>query len=408
MRPIRTVFALLVLLAPPSVRAQTSFLLATEAWNTTSPGLHGIAMVTSDLALGDGRRLRLEWNTDTVTARLSGDLGGVGLGLYARGEYLLAGLLQDYYRGGERVDEYGFDASYAETGVDARAGSGSHWFHGRLATRRWQFARNGTAASYALPTDFQELEAEAGYTFWAIDADASLSEAHRIASTRITGQGAGIRLVASLRSDDTDWGLGIRNRPAPLIPRVRQWATAGREVRDGLRLQARQEAGWGWGEDDLTRARVGGLNPYVVPIAGVPWAAFLSSRYVSARASGHVDGVGESEWVALIDAALVQDTDRNGGDDFSPVVGLGLGWDGRLGPWQIDAVFGYAPPLDWQRADGPLVSGFVSVGYRGGTARGTPLGVRSRPVGSGRRGRSVAGTPASPGPRCGSPDVGAR
>lgn len=112
----------------------------------------------------------------------------------------------------------------------------------------------------------------------------------------------------------------------------------------------------------MTRARIGGLNPYVVPVAGVPWAGFLSSRYASVRMSGHVDG-GGTEWVALADAVLVQDVRRDGGDGFSPVVGIGLGWDARLGPWQIDAMVGYAPELDWQRVDGPLVSALIGAGH---------------------------------------------
>lgn len=43
-------------------------------------------------------------------------------------------------------------------------------------------------------------------------------------------------------------------------------------------------AGWARGQDRVLRTRLGGLNPYVVPLAGAAWAEWLVERYVAGRA----------------------------------------------------------------------------------------------------------------------------
>ena len=42
------------------------------------------------------------------------------------------------------------------------------------------------------------------------------------------------------------------------------------------------------GDLALTRNRVGGMNPYVIGIPGLPWAALLSERLVIGQLSAHI------------------------------------------------------------------------------------------------------------------------
>ncbi len=37
----------------------------------------------------------------------------------------------------------------------------------------------------------------------------------------------------------------------------------------------------GQNEDDLTRMRVGGMNPYVIPVHGLPWTSHVLGNFVS-------------------------------------------------------------------------------------------------------------------------------
>lgn len=47
-------------------------------------------------------------------------------------------------------------------------------------------------------------------------------------------------------------------------------------------------AGWGEGQDVVTLTRMGGLNPYVVPVAGAAWAEWWVEDHAAVRAGGAV------------------------------------------------------------------------------------------------------------------------
>jgi len=105
------------------------------------------------------------------------------------------------------------------------------------------------------------------------------------------------------------------------------------------------------------------MNPYVVPLAGVPWAAFLSSTYLVGELSAHIRVFDEIEIGVLTDAGLVQDLGRTGAEDFGGVLGLGAFADLRWGPWQGDLRVGWAPELGWQ-ARGSSWSLYLALGRR--------------------------------------------
>lgn len=354
---------LLALATGRPASAEVAVYGSAEAWGLDEPGFHGILIVDGRFEPREDQELRLTLNTDTAIVRYAFFDDEVEVGIYGKGQYVLAGLLQDYYLGAEPVPEYGFDASYVEAGLDAKLGSGAHWVHARIAGRKWFFSRNETADFYALPPDFYEFEQEIGYTYWDLAADAAFAGMHRIVFERLVGIAFGARIVAGYRNDDSPWGLGLRNNPAHFTPRFHQWLRAGFSYFDGARLQVHQEAGAAHRGDDVTRTRIGGLNPYVVRIAGVPWAGFLSQNYASARMSHHVRLWGDVEWVLIADGAMVWDVPRVGLDEFEPIVGLGTGLDWRAGPWQFDLALGYSPDTGWQRVEAPLVSGYLGVGY---------------------------------------------
>lgn len=119
-------------------------------------------------------------------------------------------------------------------------------------------------------------------------------------------------------------------------------------------------AGAGTNQDDLTKTRIGGLNPYVVPLAGAAWAEWWVEDYAALRA-----GV-EVRWsfgsVALLaDTAIFDDETR--GERFRDPWAAGFALHSRIwfGTFFADASFGYAP---WIERSDPLrrLSGWISIG----------------------------------------------
>lgn len=261
--------------------------------------VHGFVLfdVRGRGAVGRGD-LHLLYNTDTVQASveslpLGGDAWQLSAGVRAEGA--IAGLLRDYFRDGRMVDDRGFFASYA-LGFAALKWlpAPSHALELQAAGRAWLFARDGasTNANLMLPPDPTVFEARLRYTFWrvAIPGDEWQSQ---VFFPRVTGVAAGVELGLDARSDASAWGAvnGVddgRNHPGAVILMARQWLRAGAQLTPRWRVQVEESASWGAGEDDLTRVRVGGMNPYVVPLPGLPWAALLCERFAAAQASVHV------------------------------------------------------------------------------------------------------------------------
>ena len=111
----------------------------------------------------------------------------------------------------------------------------------------------------------------------------------------------------------------------------------------------------------LTLTRLGGLNPYVVPLAGAAWAEFRVQNYAAARlgmtlSSTHVDGG------LLVDAAAFEGRIE---------AGVAALVRGRLGRWFAEATVGWAPWLARQPGH-PAVSGFVLLGTDWGPVRTPP------------------------------------
>jgi hypothetical protein len=97
-------------------------------------------------------------------------------------------------------------------------------------------------------------------------------------------------------------------------------------------------AGWARAQDRVLRTRLGGLNPYVVPLAGAAWAEWLVERYVAGRA-GYALHTRWFEVAALVDAAIF---------DGGKAVGFAFTGAWRYKRLFAEAAFGYAPWIERQ------------------------------------------------------------
>lgn len=372
MQPCNLQLALLAIccasLVPATGTAETYAYGAAELSGLTPAG-HGILIIDADFGERDQPAPRLTLNTDTLTAVMEdipapGD--GIRLDVGVSGEAAIAGLLTDYYVAGERLPEYGFEASWAGPFVQLRRQiDDRHFLLSRTHTRRWWFGLPGQDyPNVLLPKNYTSVEQTVAYTYWGFDPDPSHSDAHRL-FWRYRGFGFGAEATAELRSNSAQWvtRLPTRNVPSRRQFRARQWAAVGGQLGTSIRAQVKQTARVGFGEDDMTRGRIGGFNPYSVDLAGAPWPAFLSSRVVSGHASLHWNLYGDAELGVVVDHVRLSDPRRLGlGSEWGGLTGGGLFLDHRAGPWQIDIRIGALAPSKWMREA-------VHVGAFGGFGR---------------------------------------
>jgi hypothetical protein len=370
----------LVLLVPTSAGAQ-EWSGATAAGGDLAllpeVGGHGFALfdaVGRDV-VGDGD-LHFLFHTDTLEAgieRVPLADGRVTVGLAARGEFLFAGILRDYYERGDRIADRGFNASYLAFVPKLQWHvAGRHTLEVTTTVRRWWFGpSDATAPDLVLPAEAWVFEPRLGYIFWKIDAPSEEWEAHRL-FPRITGFAFGVWVGLDVRTDARPWGAVIdgaldpRNDPGRAILTVRQMFRAGFEAGPLVRIQIEESASWGEGEDDLSRNRAGGMTPYVVPIAGLPWPALLCERLLAGQLSLHLRLGRESdqELGLLVGGGAFNDIERDGDlRSFGGAGGAAIFSDLRFGPVQIHLRFGASFPADWQ-ADPPHLSMFAALGSR--------------------------------------------
>lgn len=131
---------------------------------------------------------------------------------------------------------------------------------------------------------------------------------------------------------------------------------------DGLLSpMAELRAGVGHGLDDLTKTRIGGLNPYVVPLAGAAWAEWWVEDYAAVRAGPRLQW-SWGEAAAFVDAAVFDDEKE---ERFAEPYAVGFGLLGgvRFFGMFLDASIGYAPWIE--RRQGHLgLSAWVLVGTK--------------------------------------------
>ncbi len=322
-------------------------------------GGHGYALLAYDLErLPRGSHLSLSFNTDTARIRFDRlRLSGSWLegGAHAAYEFIFAGLLTDYFRDGRREVARGFGAGYFIFGAFLKALlPRDHYIEVALDVRRWSFdTMEGTDPGLTLPLESWVIEPRLRYTFWRLQDDPSIREAHR-PFMRVQGVAFGFEIGADFRTEAAAFGAIDPDHFSPIDPRnqgeatvlmFRQWLRAGVQAHDRVRFQFLQVAATGRGEDDLTRMRIGGSNPYVVPLAGAPWASLLADLLVAVEVSLHVRIWRELEVGLVADGIALRDLHRVGDRDLDFAGGLGVFADLRFGAFQIDLRGGWTPSL---------------------------------------------------------------
>jgi hypothetical protein len=295
-------------------------------------------------------RFMLDFNSDTLRLQWDGiRFGRIELGVQAAGEVLIAGLLTSYYTDGRNDMSRGFFASYVSLAAFAKLHAKPHYLELAVTGRRWFFSGNGsTRADLTLPPEAWVGEVRLRYTLWNIAPERSLWEAHRL-HPRVRGFAFGVEVGFDERSLASRWGVpeDPRNDPSQHGWVIKQWMRAGVQLSRRVRLQLDEQAIWMWGEDDLTRQRVGGMNPYSVPLAGAPWAGYLAGKLAALHASLHVRVKQQHELGVVLDGVALEDADRLGALGRPGLLaGIGLFADLRVKTWQIDLRTGWSPTLN--------------------------------------------------------------
>lgn len=295
-----------------------------------------------DLGLRKGA-LSAELLTDTLDLRWApeGDRGRAWVAL--RAEAGAAGLLISPWTDGAPDPSRSLIASTLgpEAGVVAYLSSG-FWVGGAAGARAWSLQAAADRVEPA-PNGRVVLTYDALAGWWSPSAQAWLR--------------AGADASPGLAPSSPHAHFTAAGRP--------EWAVAPLAA---LRLGAAS------GQDALTRTRVGGLNPYVVPLAGAGWAELWVEDYAALRAGPSLRagpwGVDAFADLVVVGGAEPGTTTL---DDGRLLVGLGghLRWQGARGFAEVDA--GAAPGLPRQ-ADVARVGVWARAGWdwgpvgRGGAA----------------------------------------
>jgi hypothetical protein len=311
--------------------------------------------------------LRLYFNTDTLEVGLDriSLAKNLELSVALRGEALFAGLLRYYYQNGLQDGAFGFNASYIVLRNKLQWHfAAAHTLEVIADVRHWWFGEQNTSPSYALPNDSWVFEPRIGYIYWKVRSPGGEWGADKL-FPRFLGNAAGVSVGVDVRSDDSAWGLDDgRNDPSKAILSINQWYRGGWQLSDFFRLEVQETANWGEGQDDITRQRVGGMNPYSIVVPGLPWAGILSERLLIAQASANfrVKKNKPHELGVLLSGGTVNDPFRVGDlKDFGGIGGIGLITELRFGIVSLYGRLGYAFPVDWL-SDDPFLSFFGGIG----------------------------------------------
>jgi hypothetical protein len=372
----------LLTLPPSSASAQRLYTAGgAEVWSSTDPYGHGYILLTYQVdKIFQEAMLDVTYNTDTLWIafdNLKLD-DALSMGAMLKGQTPFAGLLPDYYVQGVRDRERGFFASYVQGRLWAKVLDNPHFFEMELGARRWFFSETPqTADAFTLPQVRWSVEPRLRYTLWKLEGDPAIFEPHRH-TWRLRGIALGAELGLDLRDQYGAWGaidpdaftqIDQRNHPrqAPLYAVA--WLRGGVHLTDSLRAQTAQVLMVGSDMDDLNRWRLGGLNPYVVPLGAHPWAAYVSSSFIASEISlmwnllaDHEIGLAtQSIFMSSEEAARSGDGQRLGLD--ASIHALSLIGDWRWGDWQLDTKLGFGLPSRHLQ-DKTFLSAWLSLGYR--------------------------------------------
>jgi hypothetical protein len=192
--------------------------------------------------------------TDTLDVRRAPehDHGRWWAGL--RGELMIAELMPFPWKDGAPAPELGVGASYvgAEVGWIRYLPAGIY-VGAQGYARQYRFSR--VVETTPAPDSTHRIRAEALAGWWTEPV-----QLYGVAGIQQTRDGTAPHGQLTLRARP-GWGVA---------PMVAAWA------------------GWAQGQGALTRTRMGGLNPYVVPLAGAGWAEWWVEDFAVLRAGPSV------------------------------------------------------------------------------------------------------------------------
>ena len=318
--------------------------------------------------------LRLFWNTTKAhvgVERIPFAKDKLAFFAFVEGEAFISQLLNDYFVRGQRINEFGIEASYVLLYTKLQ------WYPGKHQTieivapvRYWWFgARSATSSSFGLPANTWVFEPRIGYNYWKIDVPSDEWESHRVFQ-RITGIAVGMQLGLDVRSDVRPWGLGDgRNDPGKVSYVISQRLRGGWALGRFVRLQLDQWGNYGWNQDDITRRRIGGASPYVIPVPGLPWTGLISERLFAGQLGIHLRAreTSQHEFGVLLAGGAFNDVARTGAlSTYGGAGGLAAFGDLRFGPtgrFQLDIRGSWGFPVRWL-IESQYVSLLVGFGVR--------------------------------------------
>ncbi len=332
-----------------------------------------------------GMRSELLYNTDTLQLSASNIVvsDALHVGGYVKGQAGAAGVLINYFERGQSVPERTFGASYVQGAATVGVYTAPLFLDLELGVRRWAFTRlpDRTAQEFVLPPNMWTFEPRVRVTWWRFEHDDAFSSQHR-QTWRLRGIGAGLELAQDIRRRWQPWGdlepeggarrADERNIEGRHPVMARAWLKAGHQLHDRLRVQSALFAAVGLDEDDLTRVRVGGMNPYVISLAGMPWPAYLPDNFGAVQLSAHTALGGQHELGVFFDGVTMHRADAlraaHSGETDGQVEylsGIGLVGDFRWGEgWQADAKVGWTLPTSSTIAEHPHIALWLSLGKR--------------------------------------------
>ncbi|MEE2786403.1 MAG: hypothetical protein VX589_03625 [Myxococcota bacterium] len=353
-------YALFLLGAMPSFgKDRFATVGAVEYWGDPQTPYHGFVLVAWTRELGrDLGRTTLEYNTDTLRLELDGLklTSTLELGSRLTGEYGQASLLMDYFKDGVGQPARGVWSSFILGQVWLKHNPAKHlYFHVEMGGRKWFFepAKN-TSNALTLPSESWVFEPRLYVTWWGLDNDEGWWQRHRV-YPRIAGFAMGLYGGINILSERRQWGAldatvfvepDLRNDPDRVQYFLVHWTKFGAKLGGRARLEIQEESGFYVGEDDVYRRTIGGLNPYVITLPGVPWAYFHSGDYTSATMGLPVRTWNDVEIGPLISGGYFRDVQRDGDRGFGGVWGIGASVDARFGRWQMYLRGGYCPTID--------------------------------------------------------------
>lgn len=293
---------MLLWLTSAALAGETSVAFQVAADINASP--HGVGTVEARR-----RDLTLGLYTDTLQLRWDPSLERGRAWRAARAELGVAGLMPSPWTDGAPDPSRAMLASYAgpEGGVVRYLERGAY-VGADASVRTWWFGEMPTTTVEVL--DPRLVVSASGFVGWWTDE----------AQLLVRG--------------------GADHNGGVWAPRVSAEVTARPERALAPRLELRSQIAHA--QDDVLKARVGGLNPYVVPLAGAGWGEFWMEDYLAGRAGGGWRGpVGEGTVRAdlLVDIVTSQGISRTG-------FALDGGWS--KGRWSVDAAGGYSPFIERQ------------------------------------------------------------